>query len=258
MKVLELFCGTKSFTKVAEARGHECRTLDNDPRFEPTYCTDIMDFDPIILDGWHPDVVWASPPCQCFSVMVIGKNWEKKHVGRLPKPKRPQAETAMAIVRKTKDIILQLKPTYWFIENPRGMLRKMAFMQGWLRSTVTYCQYGLKYQKATDIWNNCYEWKPRPVCSPRSPCMARAPRGSRYGIQGVRADGKLVNSMHSLVMGGAKGQESADKHYRRSSLHEQDMGDQVGWGKATRRAIVPEQLCEEILIACESADEGIR
>jgi hypothetical protein len=156
----------------------------------------------------------------------------------------------MSLVEKTKDLILQLKPTYWFIENPRGMLRKMAFMQGWSRSTVTYCQYGMKYQKATDIWNNCYEWKPRPICSSRSPCMARAPRGSRYGVQGIRADGKTVNSIHPFVMGEAKGQMSATKHYRRA-LHPVDMRSEVGWNAATIRAIVPVQLCEEIIMACE-------
>ena len=253
MKVLELFCGTKSFTKVAEARGHECRTLDNNPQFEPTYCMDIMDFEPAILGDWKPDVIWASPPCQCFSVMVISKNWEEKRVGKLPSPKRLEAKLAMGVVLKTKDIIIQLKPTYWFIENPRGTLRKMAFMQGWLRSTVTYCQYGLKYQKATDIWNNCYEWKPRPVCSPRSPCHARAPRGSRYGVQGVRADGKRVNSIHPLVMGEAKGQQSADKYYRWQTVHERDVRLETGWGAATIRAVVPPQLCEEIITACEKA-----
>jgi len=31
MKTLELFCGTKSFTKVAQAHGCMTKTLDNDP-----------------------------------------------------------------------------------------------------------------------------------------------------------------------------------------------------------------------------------
>lgn len=118
MRVLELFSGTGSFSKVAEARGHECRTVEIDPKFHPTYCVDVMDFEPSMLGGWQPDIIWASPPCQCFSVMVIGKNWEKRRIGKLPVPKRPETKVAMALVEKTKDIILQLKPTYWFIENP--------------------------------------------------------------------------------------------------------------------------------------------
>jgi hypothetical protein len=188
--------------------------------------------------------------------MVINKNWEKKRVGANPKPKREETIIAMEIAKKTTNIIAGIKPIYWFIENPRGMLRKMPFMRGWHKSSVTYCKYGLKYRKATDIWNNCFEWKPRPVCSSKSPCVARAATGTYYGSPGIRADGSLVNSVHPFVMGEAKGQESVDKHYRRLSLHQQDMGDQVGWGATVRRAIVPVALCEEIIDACEHGLNG--
>jgi len=251
MNVLELFSGTASFSKVARERGHECITLDNEVKFSPDICMDIMDFEPSVLDGWIPDIVWASPPCQCFSIMVADKNWDTKRF-HAPKAKRPQTIMAMDIVKKTIDIIKNLQPRYFFIENPRGMLRKMSFMRGWHRSTVTYCKYGLKYQKATDIWNNCYHWKPRPVCSSKYPCHVRAPPGSRYGGPGVRADGKTVNSVHPFVMGEAKGQMSADKYTRRPSIHPEDMRSEVGWGKTTRRGIIPSQLCEEIIIACEN------
>jgi hypothetical protein len=249
MRVLELFCGTKSFTKVAEARGHECRTLDNDARFNPTYCMDIMDFKPEMLNGWHPDVIWASPPCQCFSVMVISKNWEKKRIGKNPQPKREEAIKAMAIAQRTTEIIKELTPTYYFIENPRAMLRKMAFMRGWHHSTVTYCKYGLDYQKATDIWNNCYEWRPRAVCSPGDPCHVRAPRGSHEGLQGI---GRIAS--HRAVLHPSE----MSYHYKgkqRDSLHPFDIKQETGWGKAAERAIVPSQLCEEILIACEKAEK---
>jgi hypothetical protein len=237
VKVLELFCGTKSFTKVAEARGHECRTLDNDSKFNPTYCMDIMDFEPSILKGWHPDVVWASPPCQCFSVMVISKNWEKKLIGKNPRPKRQEAVIAMDVATKTTNLIAEIAPEYWFIENPRGMLRKMPFMRGWHKSTVTYCKYGLKYQKATDIWNNCYEWKPRPVCSPRNPCSVRI---QKLSTKGHPAWWKPLNK-----------QPEGFEGYRRLHLHPRDMGDECGWSAQALRAIVPEQLCKEILVACE-------
>lgn len=245
MKVLELFCGTKSFTKVAEARGHECRTLDNDQRFEPTYCMDIMDFVPEVLGDWRPDVVWASPPCQCFSVMVISKNWEKKRVGKNPQPKREEAIKAMAVAQRTTEIIKALAPIYYFIENPRAMLRKMPFMRGWHHSTVTYCKYGLDYQKATDIWNNCYQWRPKPVCSPGDPCHVRAPRVNHEGLQGI---GRIAS--HRAVLHPSE----MSYHYKgkqRNSLHPFDMKQETGWGKSAERAIVPAQLCEEILIACE-------
>lgn len=52
------------------------------------------------------------------------------------------------------EMIKELQPKYWFIENPRGGLRKMRFMQGLPRYTVTYCQYGDTRMKPTDIFTN--------------------------------------------------------------------------------------------------------
>lgn len=33
-----------------------------------------------------------------------------------------------------------------------------------VRKTVTYCSYGGKFRKATDIWTNLESWEPRPCC----------------------------------------------------------------------------------------------
>lgn len=48
-------------------------------------------------------------------------------------------------------LIKDLNPKYYFIENPRGGMRKMSFMEGLPRYTVTYCQYGDFRMKPTDI-----------------------------------------------------------------------------------------------------------
>ena len=68
------------------------------------------------------------------------------------------------------NLIMALSPTWWFIENPRGGMRKMDFMSGLPRHTVTYCQYGDTRMKPTDIWTN----HPAP-----------APRGAKTGTQGL-------------------------------------------------------------------------
>ncbi len=174
MKVLELFCGTKSFTKVAEVRGHECRTLDNDPRFEPTYCMDMTEFDEGVLDHWHPDIIWASPPCECFSVNTIGMNWNKDY-----SPKSAKAEKALREVEITMDWIDLLNPQFYIVENPRAMLRKMWPMEDWPRKTVTYCQYGEPRMKPTDLWTNVpFEAR---SCNYGDPCHPRTPRGCYSG-----------------------------------------------------------------------------
>jgi site-specific DNA-cytosine methylase len=130
---------------------------------------------------FSPDVVWASPPCTCFSVASIGKHWNKDRT-----PKTKEAEISIQLVKRTTILICELMPRFWFLENPRGMLRTLDFMQTYPgRRTVTYCQYGDTRMKPTDIWTNCTSWKNRPPCKNGAPCHERAPRGSKRGTQGL-------------------------------------------------------------------------
>jgi site-specific DNA-cytosine methylase len=68
-KILELFCGTKSFGKVAEARGHQVYSVDINKKFNPDLCIDIskLTSELIIKLFGKPDVIWASPPCTEYS-----------------------------------------------------------------------------------------------------------------------------------------------------------------------------------------------
>ena len=157
MKTLELFAGSRSFSKVAERLGHEVYTTDNQDFEKIDQVCDIFDFDVDKLP-YAPDMIWTSPPCTSFSVASIGHHWNKDNT-----PKTEKAELGVAIVKKTIDIIEQLQPKYWFIENPRGKLRKLDFMQDFSRKTVTYCSYGDMRMKPTDIWTN-FDFTTRPMC----------------------------------------------------------------------------------------------
>ena len=182
MNVLELFCGSKSLSKIAEARGHDCRTLDNDSRFDPTYCMDIMDFTPEVLGDWRPDLIWASPPCEFFTLNAGGTYWLP---GYVPNEKN----IGPALVKKTLEIIKTFDCLY-VIENPRFMLRKMPFMQEWPKTTVCYCQYSgpidrgpgkdsRPNMKPTDLWNNI-GFVGR-MCRNGNPDHRPSPRGKYYG-----------------------------------------------------------------------------
>lgn len=183
MSVLELFAGTGSFSRVARQAGHNVFTSDYDPSFNTDYCIDIMDFD-IEKLPFKPDVIWASPPCETFSVASIGHHWTGGKGAYVPKTER--AKKGKAIVLRTIHLINKLKPKYWFIENPRGVLRKMPFMQDFNRYTVTYCQYGDTRMKPTDIWTNMSDLKLKPMCKNGMPCHISAPRGSKTGTQGIK------------------------------------------------------------------------
>jgi hypothetical protein len=182
VKVLDLFAGSRSFSKIAQQMGMETFTSDINAFDGIDYVTDILEFDVNKLP-WKPDIIWASPPCTCFSVASIGRNWA------LPDrtPKTPGALQAITIVQKTVDIIKQLDPHFFFIENPRGMLRTLPVLSHIpFLQTVTYCQYGDTRMKPTDIWTNSTQWLPRPACNNGDPCHTAAPRGSATGTQGLK------------------------------------------------------------------------
>jgi len=183
MRTLELFCGTKSFSKVSEKLGNEIVTLDGVERFNPTILQDILDIPDDYFSGF--DIIWASPPCTAFSVASIGKNWNKLSDGTL-QPKSDNALLGLALLDKTITLIRNAEPKYWFIENPRGAMRKMPQVQNFHRKTVTYCQYGDTRMKPTDIWTNFTEWNSKPPCKNGDPCHISAPRGSRTGTQGLK------------------------------------------------------------------------
>ena len=190
MKVLELFAGSRSIGKAAEQLGMEVFSSDINNFEGINYVTDIRDFD-VSKVPFKPDVIWASPPCTYFSVASIGKHWNKDNT-----PKSDNAMLGVEFVQKTIDIIKELQPTYWFIENPRGKLRKLDVINGlndmWYpyvyRYTVTYCQYGDSRMKPTDIWTNNPYWETRPMCKNGDKCHVSAPRGSQTGTQGLKGN----------------------------------------------------------------------
>lgn len=187
MKVLDLFCGTKSIANAFEIAGHEVYTVDWDERFEPTLNADIGTLtaqDIINLCGGVPDVIWASPDCTTYSVSAISTHREKRENGNLA-PKTDYAKRCDEINQHVIKLIMQLKPKYWFIENPVGGMRKMEWMRTLPRHTVTYCQYGDRRQKPTDIWTNHPNPEFKPPCKRGAPCHEAAPRGAKTGTQGL-------------------------------------------------------------------------
>ena len=191
VKVLELFAGSRSIGKAAESLGYQVYSSDLNEFEGIDYPIDILDFDTSKVP-FKPDIIWASPPCTYFSVASIGKHWNKDHT-----PKTEQAIFGVKVVSKTIQIIKELNPKYWYIENPRGKLRKLDIVKGLPRTTVWYCTYGDKRAKPTDIWTNNLRsvfnpdgWQPRPECfNGNKNCHHEsAPRGSRTGTQGLKGN----------------------------------------------------------------------
>ena len=187
MKVLELFAGSRSIGKVADELGYEVFSVDIN-NFEGIDLVKDIEFLTKEDIPFVPDVIWASPPCTTYSIAAIG------HHRDMGKPKTDFAAKSDRLVINTLKLIKEYNCKY-FIENPRGYLRKMDFMLGIPKTTVWYCQYGDVRAKPTDIWSNyIYSlfnvngWKPRPICfNGNTNCQHQpAPRGSRTGTQGMK------------------------------------------------------------------------
>jgi len=188
MKLLELFAGTRSIGKIFEQRGHETLSVENDRRHENIdMYEDVLTLTPekILSVFGRPDVIWASPPCTSYSIAGISHHRQRDESGNLS-PKSELAKVSDRLILHTLELIRELNPVYWFIENPRGGLRKMNFMQGLPRFTVSYCQYGDSRMKPTDIWTNHPNPKFKPICHNGDSCHEPAPRGSKTGTQGLK------------------------------------------------------------------------
>jgi hypothetical protein len=232
MKVLELFAGTRSIGKAFESAGHEVFSVEWSKDFEniDLYADILTVTAADILERFgKPDVIWASPDCTTFSIAAISHHRRKNpETGNLD-PVSEYAKFCDKVDRHVLELIKELDPKFYFIENPRGGMRKMEWMQGLPRHTVTYCQYELdkpvneRRMKPTYIWTNHPNPQFRPMCKNGDSCHASAPRSAT-----VR---KLKQQGIEIVVGGT----------------------QYGMKNSKERSTIPRMLCEHIVYICEKA-----
>jgi len=115
LRVLDLFAGKGGFSQAFRDKGHEVYTIDNDPSFNCDLTTD--------LNFWVPcgkyDVLLASPPCTEFAPWGMPKSWH-------PNRKDPD----LTLIRRTIEIVNDLKPKWWVLENVRGSVKFLTPILG--------------------------------------------------------------------------------------------------------------------------------
>jgi len=109
MIIYDFFSGTGSSTKAFEDAGHTIIRVELDPYFEAEE-RDILSLtaDSLIAKYGQPDFIWASPPCQKFSVASLWKYWAKGPNGSIPK--HPAVFEAIALIKHTINLMDELKP----------------------------------------------------------------------------------------------------------------------------------------------------
>lgn len=242
MKMLDLFAGLEGWSEPWREAGHEVFSVDWDTSFDVDLHADILDLHPCDLP-WKPDIILASPPCETFSQLSVRWHWTRDHL-----PKTEKAVLHYKLLDKTLDLVDQLAPQAWLIENPVAKMRSMPLMQAVPRSTVWYCQYGMPYAKPTDLFGYVPTWVPRAQCHNQKAshpydCMCRnhvaAPRGSKTGVQGTQV---------------FEGYAIPPSAYRNGPGHA-NISKMFGSGpRAALRAKVPYDLSKEVMDALHYAE----
>jgi len=140
MKILELFAGSRSIGTQGDKRGFNVFSID---------WTEYDNIDLSIDIGllkkedvpFVPDMIWASPDCTTYSIAACSH-----HRTNTKEPKSEYAVQCDTINQHWIGLVkewLVINPNMvFFIENPRGMLRHMPWMQEFERHTVWYCLAG--------------------------------------------------------------------------------------------------------------------
>ena len=204
-RCLDLFSGSGSVAKAFRAAGWEVTTLDADVACEADIRCDILQWACPYPPGYF-DHVHASPPCTEFSRALTT---------------RPRNLVAgLRIAERALDLIEQLKPNTWTMENPgSALLPQQERFAALPCRHVTYCRYGFLYKKLSWYANNLGDhWQPPSPCCKMSPCGKQvggkhplsAQRGTKRDKDGVTMLGGTCSQMQLFSIPAALCDEIAE------------------------------------------------
>lgn len=196
MNVLELFSGTGSVGKVCKEIGWDVVSLDIDPRAD--IVCDILEWDYKQYPKDHFSLVWASPPCDNYSILNYSNIGRKLKSGTIVSRESiiKGWEEADKLVKKTLEIIEYFSPCVWYIENPQtGRLKEREFMKDLPYIDVDYCMFSdWGYRKRTRIWTNKEDLQSR-LCDKNCGNMVQGKKGLKHRIDMSDANIKGINRL---------------------------------------------------------------
>ena len=146
-RAIVMFSGSGSVEKAIEGMypGAEIESMDIKCLKHVNQCMDAkmwMRNRCLTIPPGSIDLLWASPPCDQYSVANTSGERNLNQADKLAR----YALMAISII----------KPKHWVVENPNGLLKTRPFMQPLQRflHITSYCLFGTPFRKHTCIWTN--------------------------------------------------------------------------------------------------------
>jgi len=161
-KILEIFCGTKSISKIFEKNGWETYTVDIESKYNPTECINILDFDYTKFDKQYFNHIHFSPDCRYMSQNQ--QSWYNRYKGRGDNKylftleiHNEKLNDSDKLLHKVNEIINYFENNTFTIENPYHNKFNSIINRNILNypyEIVDYCMYNYPIKKPTVFINN--------------------------------------------------------------------------------------------------------
>ena len=187
MRVLEVYPFGRGLGQAFREHGHEVFVVDFKERPKVGQVTNAI-VSPEGLAAWVPpagpwDVALLRPFCTTYSRASFYKHYRDNITGQpLTAIAREADEIVCGMLRIKDDARPRLG---WILENPNGSLRKCAWMKQYPVSTVTLCQYGETYRKATDLFGKLPPGFAPRACKTGAPCHEKSVWSKGDGVATV-------------------------------------------------------------------------
>jgi hypothetical protein len=162
MRLLEIFCGSKSVSKIFEKNNWEVVSVDIDPHWKPTILADVLEWDYKKFDKDYFDFIHFSPPCIYMSQNQ--QTWYNRYKGSGDKKYLFTKEKHIELLKesdlllhKINEIIEYFENVKFTIENPYHTKFNNITKRGILNydfAICDYCMYDYPIKKPTVFYNN--------------------------------------------------------------------------------------------------------
>jgi site-specific DNA-cytosine methylase len=255
IKVLELFCGTKSVGKCCDALGWESVSLDYEKKFNATHTCDILEFDYKQYPKDYFDVIWASPDCRFYSKLQNTWIGRKKKDGIMTTKEtiEENRKYSDSLIYKVWEIIDYFNPELWFLENPLSTLKDREVMKDKPFYIVDYCRYSdWGYRKRTCIWTNKKDWDAL-TCDGSGSCGNMIIVDNQHLHKERMGTSKTVEDNGKIIRVNTAELRKKYKDYpnlqQKTKKHKTDVSKDVGGGtNRLERYRVPEDLIYSLFL----------